>query len=160
MAEPGRFNAGRRPNWRQPFAGLAVLLAWTLSAPASARPVLPADAQAKILALLQPIGFEQRQPDGAVVDGAAIDEREVRFFVHAAGQTDRDPPLATLTLIPPGEGSESDGAIRSRSFVIRLEVRPEAPPAVRKLAQAAVDAVVRNDVGDLYREVGEGSATP
>lgn len=158
MAEPGRFNAGRRPSVRLRWVGLAALLAWTLSAPAWARPVLPADAQATILALLRPIGFEQRQPDGTIVDGAAIGEREVRFFVHAAGQTDRDPPAATLTLRPRGDGIGPAGAMRSRSFLIRLDVRPEAPPAVRKLAQAAADAIVRNDAGDLYREVDDGPA--
>lgn len=143
---------------RQPVVCVALVafmaLCCALPATADARQVLPADAQAGILALLDPIGFERRQPSGAIVDGLEIRDDHVRFSIHGAGQQPSEPAAASVTLRPRlGADATRAGMLRSRSFLIRIDTGPAAADGARALADAVAHAVQRNDQGGFYREV-------
>lgn len=148
--------AGARPRQHVLCVALVAVMALCCALPATAdaRQVLPPDAQAGILALLEPIGFERRQPSGAIVDGLEIRDDRVRFSIHGAGQQPSEAAAASVTLRP-REGADATraGTLRSRSFLIRVETGPAAAEGARALADAVAHAVQRNDHGGFYREV-------
>lgn len=110
-------------------------------------PIIRGGDEARLLALVEDVGFERPQPGGLSLDGASIERQRVTFFVHEVARPDA-PPLGALHVTRRGTAEDDRAAVQSQSFDLVIDGAERAD--VRALLQAARQSVVAHDRGGFF----------
>ncbi len=125
--------------------------------------VIPADRQARTIALLDGVGFERPRSGGWIWDGIAIAADRVTFTVRQVPQLARDqaappsPPAAQIVLRHRDDAGPADRI--GHEFALSWQPA-DPPPPLRAELEAATTSILARDHGGYFVVVGEPSPWP